>query len=118
VHRTEDELFAVLGGTVILFDGPEEHEATEGTIAFLPRERPHTFLVTTPSARILNVTASTSMNPLFDEMVVALGTATDAPSIPEPSPIDPGRVAEVCAEHGIDILGPPLTLHSKERAKQ
>jgi hypothetical protein len=40
-------------------------------------------------------------------MVAALGTPTDAPTMPEPTYIDPARVAEVNAGFGIEILGPP-----------
>jgi hypothetical protein len=40
-------------------------------------------------------------------MVRALGEPTDIVALPEPGYIDPSRVAEVCAAHGIDILGPP-----------
>lgn len=40
-------------------------------------------------------------------MVAALGVEVATPSLPEPAPIDPGRVAEVCEQHGIQVLGPP-----------
>jgi hypothetical protein len=40
-------------------------------------------------------------------MVAALGVPTDPHALPEPQPIDPGAVAEVCAAHGITVLGPP-----------
>jgi hypothetical protein len=40
-------------------------------------------------------------------IVATLGDATDDARIPEPVEIDPGHVAAVCADHGIEVLGPP-----------
>jgi quercetin dioxygenase-like cupin family protein len=106
-HLVEDELFIILDGTLTLFNGDDRFEAGEGSFAYLPHGRPHTFQVLTDSARIVNVTASHTEVPRFDQMVAALGTETTALVIPEPAPIDPGRVAEICAAHGIEIVGPP-----------
>jgi hypothetical protein len=55
----------------------------------------------------MNVTASTATVPQFDQMVAALGEAVAEPSMPEPGYVDPVRVADVCRDLGIDILGPP-----------
>lgn len=106
-HLHEDELFIVLDGAIALFSGHDRFEAGEGGFAYLPHGTPHTFQVLTDTARIVNVTASHTQVPRFDEMVAALGEPTTDLVIPEPGPIDPGRVAEVCAAHGIEIVGPP-----------
>lgn len=106
-HLEEDELFIVLDGTIALFTGGERHEAPTGTFAMLARGVPHTFQVLSESARIVNVTSSPSATPRFDQMVAALGVPTDRLTIPEPGEIDPARVAEVCHQHGIEIVGPP-----------
>jgi len=73
----------------------------------LPRGVPHGFQVLSEEARLLNVTGSSGGPPQFDAMVAALGTPITEPRLPSPVAIDPGQVAEVCAEHGIDVLGPP-----------
>ncbi|MGD2042572.1 MAG: cupin domain-containing protein [Acidimicrobiia bacterium] len=104
-HNDEDELFIVLDGDLRFFTGGEQFVGGEGSFAHLPRAIPHTFQVLTESARFLNVTAGPA--PRFDAMVRALGEPTDIVALPEPGYIDPSRVAEVCAAHGIDILGPP-----------
>jgi mannose-6-phosphate isomerase-like protein (cupin superfamily) len=106
-HLEEDELFVVLEGTIALFSGDVRFEAEQGGIAYLPHGEPHTFQVLTDTARIVNVTSSHAAAPRFDQMVAALGVGTDRPALPEPGPIDPGRVADVCRAHGIEILGPP-----------
>ncbi len=106
-HNHEDELFLVLAGEIaVRIDGVEER-CEEGGIALLPRGVPHGFQVLSEDARILNVTGSSQGAPQFDAMVAALGTPIADPRLPSPVAIDPGDVAEVCAAHGIDILGPP-----------
>lgn len=107
VHRDEDELFILLEGELAFITGDDRFEHGPGAVAYLPHSKPHTFQVLSDTARLINVTSSNTTIPRFDEMVAALGVPTDSPAMPEPLPIDPGRVAEICAVHGIDIVGPP-----------
>lgn len=106
-HNDEDELFVILDGELSLETQGSAHTAGEGVVAMLPRAVPHRFQVLSETARFLNVTGSSAGAPRFDQMVSTLGIPTDDDSIPDPMDIDPGHVAEVCAAHGIDILGPP-----------
>jgi len=43
----------------------------------------------------------------FESFARQLGAPMDHAGLPEPVEIDPARVAEVCAEYQIEILGPP-----------
>ena len=106
-HEHEDELFVVLDGELRFTHGEERMAGPQGTVAYLPSGQPHTFQVISETAVLLNVTASRTVAPRFDQMVEALGTPTDPSALPAFEPIDPGHVAEVCAEYGITILGPP-----------
>ncbi len=106
-HDDEDEIIVVLDGEVAFRSGELETVATAGATAFLPRCVPHTFQVLSDTARILSITGSATGAPRFDAMVEALGEPVDEPTLPDPMDIDPGHVAEVCARHGIEILGPP-----------
>ncbi|MEE8600612.1 cupin domain-containing protein [Euzebya tangerina] len=106
-HEHEDELFVVIDGELAFTLDGDTLPGPTGTIAYLPREIPHTFQVISDGATILNVTASRSHVPRFDEMVSALGTSLTEPVLPPDVAIDPGEVAQVCADHGITILGPP-----------
>lgn len=106
-HNSEDELFVILDGEVVLRTGDVEANSPAGTVAMLPRAVPHSFQVLSDTATILNVTASSTGAPKFDAMVSALGVPTAERTMPAPMDIDPGQVAEVCAAHDIDILGPP-----------
>ncbi|CAN5863817.1 cupin domain-containing protein [soil metagenome] len=106
-HKHEDELFVVLDGELEFRTTGIQITGGPGTLALLPRAEPHTFQVLSATARFVNVTASNTMSPRFDEMVAALGSPTDRTTLPEPAYIDPARVAEVCAAHDIEIVGPP-----------
>ena len=106
-HLEEDELFIVLEGRLLFLTGDQRIEAEAGAFAYLPHNIPHTFQVLSDSARFTTVTTSNTVVPRFDEMVTTLGVPADGPTMPEPSYIDPNRVAEVNAAFGIEILGPP-----------
>lgn len=107
-HVDEDELFIVLDGRLVLRSGDEEIDAGPGSVSFLPHAVAHTFQVVSDEARFLNVTARTGgAHPRFDAMVTGLGLPIPDANLPDPGPIDPARVAEVCHANGIEILGPP-----------
>lgn len=106
-HLDEDELFVVLDGEVAFHSGDERTVTGPGGVALLPYGLAHTFQVRSETARFTCVTASRTSAPRFDRMVAALGVPTDTPSLPEPAYIDATHVADVCREHGIEIVGPP-----------
>jgi quercetin dioxygenase-like cupin family protein len=108
-HTEEDELFVIFDGELEFRTGDQRIVGAAGSYTYLPRAVPHTFQVLTETARFVNVTASPTTTPRFDQMVAALGEPTGSPTLPEPGYIDPVRVADVCREHGIDIVGPPPT---------
>lgn len=109
VHREEDELFYVLDGRVRfeLDGGASVVHGERGACLLLPSEVPHTFCVESATARMLTVFAGRRSAPSFDAFVETLGVPTDEPNLPTPVDIDPGVVAEACARHGMQVLGPP-----------
>ncbi|MGM0818217.1 MAG: cupin domain-containing protein [Actinomycetota bacterium] len=106
-HEDEDECFVVLSGEVAFHVADDRLTAGEGGVAFLPHGVPHTFQVRSETARFLCVTGSRVQAPRFDRMVVDLGADAPEGRLPEPGPVDAGRVTEVCRAHGIAVLGPP-----------
>jgi quercetin dioxygenase-like cupin family protein len=99
VHRHDCETFLVLAGTLrVVVDG-QEYEAGAGSAAVLPAGRPHGFVVTSETARYLTV----HHGPAFEQFVAA--AAGEGDDIPDPS-----RLAGIAAAHGIDIVGPPISL--------
>lgn len=102
-HDVEDELFYVLDGEVRFVAGGTDSVVPSGSTVWLPRLLPHQFQVLSPTARLLQVTTPAQ----FDDLVAALGERAD-PVMPRAVDIDGGRVAEVCADFQIQVLGPPL----------
>ncbi len=106
-HDDEDELIVVLDGEIAFQTGDREIVATAGACAFLPHGVPHCFQVLSEEARFLAITASATSRPQFDAFVAAVGTPTPEPTMPEPGPIDPERLARISEAHDIAVLGPP-----------
>jgi quercetin dioxygenase-like cupin family protein len=108
VHTEEDELMYVLDGDIRidLSDG-DSTVVSAGAVVTLPHGVPHVWQVVSDAARFLTVNAGRREGPSFDHFVGALGTPTDPDALPDPIEIDPGHVARVCGEHGIEVLGPP-----------
>ena len=98
-HRHEDEIMYVIDGDVRV-DLGDDSQVVSGGI-------PHVFQVLSERARFLTVTSGGQGHPTFDQFVRTLGAPTDPSSLPAPVEIDPGHVAPVCADHGIEVLGPP-----------
>ncbi|MGH1493757.1 MAG: cupin domain-containing protein [Acidimicrobiales bacterium] len=106
-HDNEDEIIVVLDGEVRFECGGDVKTVGAGGLAYFPHGHPHTFQVLSESSRMLNITASAAVTPIFDDFVDALSTPTDSVDLPPQTEIDGGRVAEVGARHGIQVLGPP-----------
>lgn len=107
VHREEDELMYVIEGRVRLQLGDETVNADTGAMVSLPCGIPHTFQVVSETARLLTVASGRRSAPSFDRFVAALGERLDGNEVPAPVEIDPGRVEAACADHGMEVLGPP-----------
>lgn len=102
-HDIEDEMFYVIDGDVWFACGEAEAVHTTGAVVWLPRGLAHTFQIRSETARVLQVSTPAQ----FERFVATLGRPAPAPVLPEPEEIDPDHVAEICAQFGIQVLGPP-----------
>jgi len=102
-HDAEDELFYLIDGEIWFSCGDFEAVHSTGAVVWLPRGLPHTFQVRSETARVFQVSTPAR----FERLVATLGRSTGQPMLPEPEEIDPGHVAEVCRQFGIEVLGPP-----------
>jgi quercetin dioxygenase-like cupin family protein len=102
-HDSEDEMFYIVDGELWLKCGDAEAVHTTGAVVWLPRGLPHTFQVRSETARAFQVSTPAG----FERLVATLGEPTDDPGLPQPRPIDPDRVAEICRQFNIEVLGPP-----------
>lgn len=110
LHRNEDEIFHLLEGEFrFSIDGEESvHRAGEFLVA--PKGVPHTYRIESPDGgRFLTITGRGD----FEAFVQDFGRPAGDGATPEPSgPPTPEQVealTEAAAEHGIDIVGPPLS---------
>lgn len=89
VHRNEDEWYYLLDGEVTFHVGPENYAGRAGSLVFCPRAVPHTFSITTPSARMLLLNAPGGFERMFEL----------APSTPEEAVAALGR-------YDVQVVGP------------
>ncbi|HXG25447.1 MAG TPA: cupin domain-containing protein [Candidatus Binatia bacterium] len=103
-HRDEDEMFHVLSGAARVRCDGEAYEIGPGDFVFLPAGLPHTFLVGQDAPlHVLQITAPGG----FEAFAAAAGKPARERRLPDPGPVDPARLAQISADHGIEILGPP-----------
>ena len=109
IHRTEDELFHVLDGTMRLRVGDGELLADAGDVVLAPKGVPHTYRVESPEGARWLVTTTRGD---FEAMVRAASRPAEREELPErtgpPTSEQQAALAAVCAAHGIDLVGPPL----------
>jgi quercetin dioxygenase-like cupin family protein len=103
VHHTHDEGFLLLDGELSLFLPDREINLRPGEFVRAPRGIPHTYQVGDSPARWLVVSTPAG----FEQFV------EDVAALAEPTPEE---LAATGARHGIEILGPPGTMPSSNRA--
>jgi quercetin dioxygenase-like cupin family protein len=104
LHKDDEETFFILDGDMHVEVGDRAYSAGAGTVAFLPRQLPHAFVVTSHEARFLTLHTPSG----FDEFTLAVGTPASYPfGEPPAEPPDPPALAATAASYGIEILGPP-----------
>ncbi len=102
VHQREDEIFLLLNGALTVWAGDQRRELSGGGVAVLPRGVPHTYLVTSDTATILEVIAPGGLEQAFREAGWDLRNPP-----PEDWACTPDAVAAAMAKVGCTILGPP-----------
>jgi quercetin dioxygenase-like cupin family protein len=100
VHHREDEAFYVLGGEVTFTIGDEVLEAGPGSFAFGPRDVPHRYAVTTPSARMLMLFSPAG----FEGFIRETSRPTDSLETVVPEDLDVELIMEVAARYGAEML--------------
>jgi quercetin dioxygenase-like cupin family protein len=104
-HLADEETFFVIDGELRVEVGGEKYAAGAGAAAFLPRQLPHAFVVTSPQAKFLTLHTPAG----FDGFTLAVGTPATAGSTtpPDEVPVDPAALAATASSYGIEIVGPP-----------
>ncbi len=103
IHRTEDEVFHVIEGTLRLRVGEEERTVGSGDTLLAPKGVPHTYRVASAAARWLTVTTGRD----FEEFVRAMARPAPLPELPPPggppTPEAAAVLAQTARRFGIEI---------------
>lgn len=106
-HLLADETFLVLEGELSVELEGQFQPAGPGSAVFLPRERSHAFVITSPMARYLTLHTPAD----FDQLILATGSAATAGVVAPPAEaLDLAELARIARDHSIEILGPPTSL--------
>jgi mannose-6-phosphate isomerase-like protein (cupin superfamily) len=105
VHKELDEGWYVIEGEQTIWVGDDVHVLGPGDCAHGPRGVPHTFQVTGTT----ELHGLVTMLPAgFEDFVRSFGTPASEHRLPVlDGPPDIARAAQLAAEHGIELLGPP-----------
>jgi quercetin 2,3-dioxygenase len=99
VHFYQDEVFTVIEGQYRFVVGDKTHVLTPGQTIFLPRGIPHTWIQLTDRGRLIYFLQPAGKMEEFFSLMNKL----TAPPTPE-------EMDRIHAEHGMKVVGPPLTL--------
>jgi len=126
VHTREDELFYVLEGEFDVYVGKEAYKTKRGERVFLPRLKPHAFVIRSPRLRVLALFTPAGL----EEAVRGMSTPAERLELPTGvvnySTGDLKQTAQRLSEYGARFLTPheiteqlplyPKPLPSKKRS--
>lgn len=104
VHNREDEVFLLVSGSALVWVGDNRYEVGPGGVAFLPRDIPHTYRITSDDTHMVTLCTPAGMEGFFRSAGHDL--ATPAPVGWE---VSQEALRAAADAHGITLLGPPRT---------
>jgi quercetin dioxygenase-like cupin family protein len=107
VHHREDSAIIVLEGRLVVRRGDDELVAMPGGTAFLPRDVPHTFLVTSEQAHFYELVTPGGIEAFHIDASDPAPSAT----LPPPGPPDVARLVAAIQPYDAEIIGPPMGGH-------
>ena|SRR5690349_20727133 len=105
VHHREEEYFFVVEGEARLLVGDERIDARAGDLVVLPRDVPHAYLITSPTARLIGMACPGGFESFFSELATPVVDGE-----PPAAPPDVSDMVRAAAARGIDLVGPPPQL--------
>jgi mannose-6-phosphate isomerase-like protein (cupin superfamily) len=104
VHSREDELFYILEGDLDVFVGDDVFAASAGGCVFLPRLKPHAFIIRSPSLRMLALFTPGGIEEKFRSVSARVGDLVlPDTALPHPSTEHPDVVQSV-GDGGVRFL--------------
>jgi hypothetical protein len=106
MHSREDELFYVIEGSFDVYAGEEVFRVGEGGCVFLPKFKPHAFIIQSPRIRLLTLFTPGGIEDAFrSKSVPAQSLELPAEAITY-STGDLEETMRRLSEHGVRILAP------------
>ena len=102
-HLRATETFIIMDGQVLMEVDGDRRTAGPGHVAVLPRRVPHTFVVVSATARYLILHTPAGFDDFIHDVSAAARTGHR---------LDRPALTELAGQHGIEILGPGLSLPS------
>lgn len=99
-HLYEDEIFMLIHGTALVWHDDREYELAEGGVVFLPRDVPHAYRITSPTADLLMINTPAGIEGMFR----AVGRDMTSPR-PEGFRVVPDP--QIAERYGNVVEGPP-----------
>jgi mannose-6-phosphate isomerase-like protein (cupin superfamily) len=104
-HSHEDEIWYVLEGEIVFTVGDQTIKAGPGAFAYIPRHTPHTFQITSETARWFGFGTPAGLDQWFFETGEPATSLTLPP--PPATPPDVSTIVATLKAYGTDTLGPP-----------
>jgi len=105
VHHREEEYFYVVDGEARLFVGGERIDARAGDLVALPRDVPHAYLISSPTARVIGMASPGGFESFFSELATPVVDREPPAAAP-----DVAAMVIAAAARDVDVLGPPPKL--------
>ncbi len=105
-HPNADETFFVMDGEILVHVDGAERVVERGGVAFVPRGMPHAMMVTSETARVLNIVTPgyRALEMFFREV----GEPATQRTLPPSAPLPMDKLRAAAMRHGsVVILGPP-----------
>lgn len=102
LHTLEDEVFLLISGTARVWSGDDETDLQEGGIVFLPKNVPHSYRITSPTADLLMINTPGGIEKMFRHA----GRDKASPR-PDGFEITPALLQEASDLAGNVTVGPP-----------
>ncbi|MDQ6642178.1 MAG: cupin domain-containing protein [Actinomycetota bacterium] len=102
VHSLEDEVFLLVSGSAVVWSGDDRYELDAGGVAYLPRDVPHSYRITSDGTQMLTLCTPGGIEGFFRGAGHDLATQR-----PDNWQLTPAVMAPHAQAHGITLLGPP-----------
>jgi len=104
VHSREDELYYILEGEFDVYVGREAFMVQTGECVFLPKRKPHAFVIRSPRLRLLLIITPGGLEGAFRSMASPAERLELPEGMPTYATSDLRRAVQVFSEYGVTFL--------------